>query len=100
MSLAGRQSFPTLIEDADPCLLDIISSAKIRSCRDYARAQSYLHFWIDAASLKLALLWGTLRRYLYFPSDSHREEDKWWRLTRVPTNTLRAFKIPGELLWL
>lgn len=88
---SARSTFPLPIEDADPRLLDIISSAKIRSYRDYARAQSYLHFWIDVASIKLALLWGTLRRYLYFPSDSHREED-WWRLTRVPTDRLRAFK--------
>lgn len=85
---SARSTFPPPIEDAEPCLLDIISSAKIRSCRDCARAQSYLHFWIDVASIKLALLWGTLRRYLYFPSDL---EEDWWCLTRVPTDRLRAF---------
>lgn len=84
---------PTLIEDTDPHLLDIMLSAKIRSCCGCDRAHGYLHLCIDACCIdKKCSSMGTLRRYLYPPSDLDREEDEWWRLAHVPTDKLRAFK--------
>lgn len=68
-------------------------SAKIRSCCGCDRAHGYLHLCIDACCIdKNCSSMGTLRRYLYPPSDSDQEEDEWWRLAHVPTDKLRAFK--------